>query len=383
MKNGARNKNLKSAWDKKKYWAGRDSRYQKILCPEFPPFLEKYLSLKILARLKDIGLLCGTDWTPLFKNRFYYSRFEHSVNCALIVWNWTHSKRETVAALLHDVSTPLFSHVIDFKNGDALKQESTEDKNAAMIHGDAELAAALEQDGLSAADVDDYHRFPICDNEVPRLSADRLEYMFPSGAALDKIFSLREVKRVYDDLTLCTNEDGMCEFAFKSEKTALLYFRKTLHIGYLLQHNEDKMAMQLLAHVVNLALECGAISESELYSMSEKKIIERWDAALLESQGRAGEGDNLQDALHADFLRHYKTFRNMKKITRGTRAIRNHFNVRLDVKRRYINPLVLLDDKHTNARLCSINAHAEKMRIDFLNYNDAPYASVPLVHLAT
>ena len=32
----------------------------------------------------------------------------------------------TVAALLHDIATPVFAHVIDFLNNDYEKQESTE-----------------------------------------------------------------------------------------------------------------------------------------------------------------------------------------------------------------------------------------------------------------
>ena len=47
--------NAKALQDQKA--AARLARYQKILCPEFPPFLKKYLDLKILARLKGIGLL--------------------------------------------------------------------------------------------------------------------------------------------------------------------------------------------------------------------------------------------------------------------------------------------------------------------------------------
>ena len=58
--------------------------YYKILCPEFPEFLKKYLELPILLRLKKIGLLCGTDWTALFQNNFFYSRFDHSVGVALV-----------------------------------------------------------------------------------------------------------------------------------------------------------------------------------------------------------------------------------------------------------------------------------------------------------
>ncbi|MBQ4015361.1 MAG: hypothetical protein II610_08960 [Treponema sp.] len=400
--------------------AARLERYQKILCPAFPDFLKKYLALKILERLKGIGLLCGTDWTLLFHNRFYYSRYDHSLNCALIVWNWTRDKKMTLAALLHDVSTPAFSHVIDFKNGDALTQESTEDKNAAMIRSDAELAAALAQDGLTAADVCDYHKFSICDNEVPQLSADRLEYMFPSGAALEGWFSLRAVKRFYADLFVAKDERGRDEFSFKTKKIALDYFRRILKIGYFLQRNKDKIAMELMARVVDAAIKCGALREEELWQLSEREIIMRWDEMLEARETDASLGTNEAAAFSVseqslampknngqqksnevrDFLRLYKTYRTMKKVRGSSAPLDGYFCVQLAVKRRWINPLVAADSlglandsgakvqsdasQKTNEaarRICDINARAKKAAQKFLAYNDTPYACVKIKKL--
>lgn len=389
--------NAKALQDQKA--AARLARYQKILCPEFPPFLKKYLDLKILARLKGIGLLCGTDWTPLFHNRFYYSRYDHSLNCALIVWNWTRDKKMTLAALLHDVSTPAFSHVIDFKNGDALTQESTEDKNAAMIRSDAELAAALAQDGLTAADVDDYHKYSICDNEVPQLSADRLEYMFPSGAALEGWFSLRAIKRFYGDLVLAKDEKGNLEFAFKTKKIALDYFKRILKIGYFLQRNKDKIAMELMARVVAKAIACGALREEELWQLSERDIIGRWDG-MLAAVDRSQANGCLETDEAREFLRLFKTYRTMKKVCGSSTPLDGYFCVQLAVKRRWINPLVAADSlglandsgakvqsdasQKTNEaarRICDINARAKKAAQKFLAYNDTPYACVKIKKL--
>ncbi len=346
-------------------------KYREILCAEFPGFLEKYLSLKILVRLKGIGLLCGTDWTALFKNKFFYSRFEHSVNCALIVWNFTHDKKQTLAALLHDVSTPAFSHAIDFKNGDALTQTSTENANAKMLHEDAELTRLFAQDGLTVSDIDDYHAYPICDNEIPHLSADRLEYMFPSGAALQGIFSLGSVRRIYNDLTLARNELGENEFAFRTKKIAFEYFSRCLKVGMILQRDEDKVAMELLARVVEKALHCGALFENELFELSEKEIISRWDKMLSENSQNAA-----QDL--RDFLIHYKTFRTMKKIRRAQFSLPNHFCVNLEVKRRHINPLVLSQKCFRTKRICDISKRAARLQKKFFSFHDAPFGCVKL-----
>ena len=202
--------------------------YFRILCPDdnYPFFLDKYLELPILKRLQGIGLLCGTDWTHLYKNRFYYSRLDHSKGVALIVWHFTHDKAQTVAGLLHDVSTPVFSHVSDFRKGDALTQTSTEEPNALMIKQDDALRKLLAEDGLTPEQVADYHVYPVADNEIPHLSADRLEYMYPSGLALDGSWTLDEIRYTYGDLAILKNSDGIDELGFRSIEAAELYCKK-------------------------------------------------------------------------------------------------------------------------------------------------------------
>ena len=61
------------------------------------------------------------------------------------------------------------------------------------------------------------------------------------------------------------------EFLFASE-----YFEKTLRVGLLLQQNEDKVALQLMADVLNKALSLSIITEQDLYTLSEEKIISRF-----------------------------------------------------------------------------------------------------------
>ena len=408
------------------------SEYFNILCPrdDWPPFLDKYLKLPVLQRLAGVGLLCGTDWTPLYKNRFYYSRLDHSKGVALIVWHFTHDKAQTIAGLLHDISTPVFSHVSDFRKGDALTQTATEEPTARIIRGDAELGRLLAEDGLTAAQVEDYHIYPIADNEIPQLSADRLEYMFPSGMALDGSWAMEEIRRCYNDLTILKNEEGRDELGFRSLEVAELYCEHFCMIGHILQLNENKLTLQLLGQIMNMAEKAGLLSESDFMTLSEREVMERLDdytkhdshtkldchaelgrhaelvsASITSSEQRFRnkfgmttsndvechcEAEPKQSTSRDILSRYYHTFRTMTKIEHTNEALpeNEYFCVNLKVKQRYINPLVVAQNSavvstdSTNVksvRLSDISEKARSIIEDFKSYSDTPYGCVKLL----
>ncbi|MFA6937188.1 MAG: hypothetical protein WCQ67_03040 [Treponema sp.] len=338
--------------------------YHNILCNEKPCFIFKYAELYLLQRLSTVGLLCGTDWTPLYHNKFFYSRLDHSIGVALIIWNFTHNKKQTLAGLLHDVSTPSFSHVSDFRNGDALTQESTEDTNANMIIQDVSLGAMLNQDGIYSTEVSDYHKFPIADNEMPALSADRLEYMYPSGAALDGSWTLDEIEKNYKAIKVLTNEKQILELGFTSEEEALIYTKKFCSISLLLQHNENKLTLQLMADIISKAIKCGIICENDLFKMSEEQLLEVFTNAV-------------DSEIDENFTKLFLTFRNMKEVLHTEEPVEDSFYVSLDVKKRYIDPLVLVDSRTGEAkRISEINKEASDCIKNFLSYKDTKYGCV-------
>lgn len=345
--------------------------YYKILSSDYPYFIDKYFSLELLSRLKGVGLLCGTDWTPLFNNRFFYSRFDHSVAVALITWNFTKSRKQTLAALLHDVSTPAFSHVGDFRVGDALTQVATEGANDFMVRDDVDLGMILNSDGLYSTEVGDYHRYPVADNEIPSLSADRLEYMFPSGMALDGTWNLDEIRDVYDDISLMLDENKKPELGFCTKEIAEIYCKKFCHVGILVQKNENKVAMQLLADICSLAVKLKILGERDFFKFGEADLIKKFET----------EAQKMKDSDNADenlFSRYFRTFRTMKEIKRSDSALDGHFCVNLAVKRRYIDPLVIVDSR-SGVRLHTISAKAAECIDEVLHYEDSPYGCVPLV----
>ncbi len=338
------------------------SQYFEILCPsdDYPPFLDRYINLPVMQRLAGVGLLCGTDWTALYKNRFYYSRLDHSKGVALIVWHFTHDKAQTIAGLLHDISTPVFSHVSDFRKGDALTQTATEEPTARIIRGDAELGRLLAEDGLTAEQVEDYHIYPVADNEIPQLSADRLEYMFPSGMALDGSWTMEEISLCYNDLTILKNEDGVDELGFRTLEIAELYCEHFCMIGHILQLNENKLALHMLGQIMNMAEKAGVLSNEDFMTLSEKEVMEKLDR-------HTESADKLS--------RYYRTFRTMTKIEHTKEALpeSEYFCVNLKVKQRYINPLV------GEKRLSDVSEKARRIIDDFKTFSDTAYGCVKLI----
>lgn len=375
--------------DENRHFSVQD--YHDVLChpSEKPDFLQKYLELPVLKRLEGVSLLCGTDWTKLYHNRIKYSRLDHSVGAALIIWHFTKDKAQTIAGLLHDISTPVFSHVGDFRQGDALTQQATEAPTSQIIKNDEHLQKLLHEDGLATELVDDYHKYPIADNEIPALSADRLEYMFPSGASLDGSWTFDEIKKCYENICVLQNENGLPELGFADIKIAELYCEKFCSIGHILQLNENKLTLQLLGEIMNLAVKLNVLQEKDFMTLSESQVIgriENWISAHKNCQ---------PDSLSQQFERYYLTFKNMEKIIHSEQKLPENqfFSVNLQVKQRFINPLVKVPESkitlqnneengvqnsQKTARLSDISPFAFKIIEDFKNFSDTKFGCVKL-----
>lgn len=242
----------------------------KIYHHEIPEFLLEFIEIEEMQRLKDIGMNCGVEYTsfPLFQNCRYYSRYDHSVGVALIVWHFTGDMKQTIAGLLHDIATPVFAHTIDFLNNDHLLQQSTENETENMIRQSFQLKKLLDKYHLSYDDVSDYHRYPLADNEMPQLSADRLEYSLGNMYNYEFV-SLEEIKHYYDHIYV---NDAKDELVFNDLLSAADFTRHVFENSYVYISDEDRWAMETLAQILKAALQEGIIKKADLYT-TEKKII--------------------------------------------------------------------------------------------------------------
>ena len=242
---------------------------------EIPPFLQEFAAALPVQRLKDVGMNCGCEYTnfPRFADIGPYSRYDHSLGVALIVWHFKGDMAQSLAGLFHDVTTPVFAHVVDFLNGDHERQESTEAGVEACLSASAKIMELLEQYAIPLEAVTDYHRYPIADNDSPALSADRLEYTL--GNLLNYRFAdFETVCRFYEDLTVGKDEQGRPELVFRSVEIASAFTAAALKNAHVYVADEDRYAMQMLADLLRIALQRGTLQYEDLHT-TEPQVLEK------------------------------------------------------------------------------------------------------------
>lgn len=316
--------------------------FNNIYSEDFPIFIEELINTPEFKRLSNVGMNCGCEYTsfPIFSNGKNYTRYNHSIGVALIIWHFTKDIKQSIAGLLHDISSPVFAHVIDFLNGDHETQESTEEKTEEIIENSAEIQAILKKYNLTTEDVKDYHMYPIADNDSPLLSADRLEYTL-GNAYYYGFKSMDEIKDIYNDLVVSKNEFGQNEISFSTLDKAIEFTSVSLENSKVYTCNVDRFSMQYLADLLKLAVDKNVISLDDLYTIEEKVIIKLQKDAELKSK--------------------WNDFINLSQIFTSNEKPENGYWVNIPAKKRYINPLIV-----NNGRVTDLCESLSKEIDDFL-----------------
>ncbi|QHQ59795.1 HD domain-containing protein [Anaerocolumna sedimenticola] len=321
--------------------------YTSIYTEEIPVLLEQLANTTEMQRLSDIGMHCGCEYTnyPFYQmEKIRYTRFTHSVGVSKIVWNFTHDIRQAIAGLFHDIATPAFAHTIDFLQGDHLRQESTEDKTLLFIENSREISVLLKKHHIRIDDVCDYHQYPIADNGTPMLSADRLEYTFGNGYCLYNM-GLEILSSLYKELTIATNEHGTEELCFQSIDAAKKFTEISLRNSHFFVSDQDRFSMQYLADLIRLAIENGVLLQDDLYE-TESKVIKKLN-----------NNKQLSEL--------WKNYTELTAVAVSAEKPENKYSVNISAKKRYIDPLVLCDNK--TKRLTEIDLGVLDQIQTFLN----------------
>ncbi|MDR0978612.1 MAG: hypothetical protein LBL91_01510 [Lachnospiraceae bacterium] len=336
--------------------------YFSVLSSDIPEFLYEYINTKELQRINNIGQDCGTYYTKIYRNKFYYTVLDHSIGVALIIWHFTKDKKQTLAGLFHDIATPVFKHCIDFFNKDYEKQESTEELTTKIISDSKEIMALLKRDGIKLEEVNDYKLYPIADNEMPRLSADRIEYTLSGGLYFvpfslyeNPLLSIEKIKKFYNNLIVIKNEENVDEIAVKDAKIAEEFINTIDKQWYGWVNNDDKIIMQFIADIIKKMIEGKYLTLSELHIIPERELIDR-----------------IENCPDITIQKAFEQFRNTEKIGESDVPVENKYCISLNSKIRYLNPLVKTSGG--NKRIHDISKVAKEKIDDYLAYKTKKYA---------
>ena len=313
-----------------------------IYSDDFPLFIEELINTPEFKRLENVGMNCGCEYTsfPIFAKGKEYTRYKHSIGVALIIWHFTKDIKQSIAGLLHDISSPVFAHVVDFLNGDHENQESTEEKTEEIIENSEEIQKILKKYNLTTKDVYDYHMYPIADNDSPLLSADRLEYTLGNAFYYD-FKSMDELKDMYDDLVVSKNEFGQDEISFKSLDKATEFASVSILNSKVYTADYDRFSMQYLADLLKLAVDKNVITLDDLYTTEDEVILKLERDEELNSK--------------------FKEFKGFSKILTSKEKPNHGYWVNIPAKRRYINPRVA-----SLGRVTDLSENLSKEINDFL-----------------
>lgn len=335
---------------KLKYLDTIDNRlkeYYRILSWNFPPFLNDYIYTKEMQHQKEISVTCGKIYSKMFKYGYPYTSLDHSVGVALIVWNFTADKKQTLAGLFHDIASPVFKHTVDIFNGDADKQESTEGKTSDIIKNSKEIMTLLERDDIKLEEVDDYHIYPIADNDTPRLSADRLEYSLSNALFVNELCDMEEIKRFYENIYVGINENKELELCFDDANIADEFVELTSKLSILYRDDKTRFSMELLSDILKWLIKNNILTINDLYTLSENDVIEIINKS------------RLKDA--------FGKWANMKDVKVSKNMPGDYYWVRSRAKIRYIDPLVI------DSRISSLSENARNNIANNFNYDMKNY----------
>jgi hypothetical protein len=109
------------------------------------------------------------------------TRFEHSLGVFVLLRKLGAPLREQVAGLLHDISHTAFSHAVDFVV--TSHEQDHHERLKPLMLGRDDVAEALSPLGFSPSDFYDDSIYPLLEQPLPCLCADRLDYFLRDGSA--------------------------------------------------------------------------------------------------------------------------------------------------------------------------------------------------------
>jgi uncharacterized protein len=199
------------------------------------------------------------------------TRYEHSLGVYVLLRRLGATQQEQIAGLLHDISHTAFSHAVDFIVP-SQEQDHHEDLKPLLLER-PDMRAALARWGYLPSQFYDDSIYPLLEQPIPLLCADRLDYFLRDGLACSVVPG-EFVERILGSLTV-VKERLVLTDADVARQAAQLF--ETMNRNWWASQDEAYIYNEF-ADALREALRLGVIATDDLMT-EDSLVLARLDAS--------------------------------------------------------------------------------------------------------
>lgn len=307
-----------------------------------PNIIEIFGDIQEIARLEYISETSGANMTKFMMYDNHYTILDHCVGVALILDKYTKENKQVIAGLLHGINVPAFNESVKHMN------EIFNEKNVydIIVSSDKLFEYFLNND-VDIKDICDYSRYPLAKANGIRMDADSIENVLRNSYISGNI-DIKELKKIYEDLTITKNEVGELEFAFDNYNIAEKFCKLSLDIARKYRSYELKLSVKIVATLLELMIKREEINIEDLYKYGDKAIYE---IGVNSSDKRISNG--------------WQKLKSVDKVYTKFNPVDDKFCVKAALDVKYVDPLVKLKGGYT--RVSSVSLEMKEEITQFLN----------------
>lgn len=199
-----------------------------------------------------------------------HSRFSHSLGVCHLLSKFGAPLEEQIAGLLHDISHTAFSHCIDYALAKGSEDaHSFQDDAMETFLRRSTIPAILAKMGVSLDYILDSSHFPLLEQELPDLCADRIDYILRTGIHTGKL-TQPEAGRFLSDLKAIDRQ-----WVFSSEEIAKQFAEYFLKINLKYYSGiESAIMFRAVGDVLRYCFEKKILSEEDMF-LRDAQVLQR------------------------------------------------------------------------------------------------------------
>jgi hypothetical protein len=267
------------------------------------------IETETFGRLKGVRQAGPSALAFPFKN---VTRFEHSIGVYVLLARLGAPRREQVAGLLHDISHTAFSHAVDFVYS-SVEQAHHETLKPLMLER-PDVATVLARMGLEPEMFFDDSIYPLLEQPLPALCADRVDYFLRDGMACG-VVSVEFATRILEHLSVVGSRMVLTSAQVGQEAARLFGIMNREWWA----SDTEAFIYNEFADVLREALRLGVIGGDELMSEDERILdkLDRANSALIDEK--------------------------LRTIRRFDPAVLLNYRARVIPKERWLDPAIVVD----------------------------------------